>query len=525
MLMHFCSRVWSNEKYFLIALFITSLIARLLFFYTFLYDNPMMLAYDSAHYHGVAQSLLQGLGFSNADGSVHLYRVPGYSLFWAQCLFLGRGNVHAALGVQIVVASFIPLLVYVLAKQLFPTIFLLPRLVALITAVHGGFMIFSGLVMAESLFVLLFLLALIFFFKGIGKMVGKGNMCSILRYNTPLVLSILRSKMYRRMRGVTQDERQESSSQKRYFIFSGLLAGCAALIRPAGLYLLLWFPIVLLMLVGLHKKTIKALVLFCCACGLVICSWMVRNYMHTGFFVLHTFPGHHMINHGAARVVMMAKGVTYEQAQAVLQKGIEEEWLQEKGEQNKESFFYYNWDFVPNPTRISSWTYGPHQEVAKSLLMQKIAQKIFFTYPKQTIQLCVINGLKTVFSLYSSELLFIDSGGKLPAYEQKRTVSSMVQRFICPDVHKPKIRFVIYAEILFHLFLFLSLLGCLWFLVRRRFDRQTTKMILALGFLCVLCILPTGLCGFARLRLPIEPFFIMLGLAFWLHKQKGESEL
>lgn len=467
--MNFCLvRLWTDEKYFLITLYIVALSARLIFFYLFLYDNPMMLAYDSAHYHGVAQTLLHGFGFFNADGSAHLYRVPGYPLFWALCLLFGGNNSLVALTTQICFASVIPVLVYFLARRLFPSNTLLAKITALVVAVHIGFMIFAGLVMAESLFIGLFLLALIFFFKA-----------------ADLVLE-------KRVGGIVYV----------YFVLSGLLAGCAALTRPVGLYLLVWFVLALFVLIGWNRKTLTALLCVCCAWGCVVGSWVVRNWLHTGCAIVHTFPGHHMINHGAARVLMMAEHVPYQCALDRVKEIVEKRWAIERHE------------------------YAPcRYEVARSMLMQNVAHQVLFSYPFQTAQLCISNDIKTMLSLYSSELLFIDSGGVLPAYEQKRSFVGMFQRYLFPVVINKKIRFVIYAEMLFHLFLLLSLLSFLYVMARRRRrDYATKRMVLIIG-LCVLFIVPTGLCGFARLRLPIEPFFIMLAIAFWRKKQKGESKL
>jgi hypothetical protein len=191
--------------------------------------------------------------------------------------------------------------------------------------------------------------------------------------------------------------------------------------------------------------------------------------------------------------------------------------------------------------------------------------------------------------LYSSELLCIDSGGKLPPYKTDRGVKDLVMRFLCPEVNDKRIVGIIYVEIMMHLFILLGLLGfgveCVIYearsinpfvvsvlhsssersrmyriheLLKRKmiklgswiryillrcatqnthherdihnliYDTHHLKNLLqvtivAIGFTIIFVGL-SSLCGFARLRLPIEPFFIMLSLMFWmkiLGKERG----
>jgi hypothetical protein len=67
---------------------------------------------------------------------------------------------------------------------------------------------------------------------------------------------------------------------------------------------------------------------------------------------------------------------------------------------------------------------------------------------------------KTMFSLYSSEFLFIDSGGYLPPYDTRRGYTDMVMRFIHPSVTNRLVAHCIYWELLLHpLLITLGVLG------------------------------------------------------------------
>jgi hypothetical protein len=120
--------------------------------------------------------------------------------------------------------------------------------------------------------------------------------------------------------------------------------------------------------------------------------------------------------------------------------------------------------------------------------------------------------LKTTFGLYSSELLVIDSGGQLPPYSNDRSFKKILTRFLLPDVNNKFIILVIYFEIIFYLFI---LLGFLIFIIRSAFDKcRLCILIKAMPFIgCIIFL--TLACGYARLRLPIESFLIILAIKEW----------
>jgi 4-amino-4-deoxy-L-arabinose transferase-like glycosyltransferase len=468
------------KKTFLITLFFISLITHVLFFYYFFYINPCRLSFDSAHYHQAALSLKNGLGFSTADGSPYFYRLPGYPVFLASIYALFGTSPYYVIGVQILLASLLPVLIFFLAKKLFiytrstppahPAVsrrsFMRRRkpveglertgakLACLITSFHPAFFIFPCLIMSEMLFVFLFTLFLIMFIHGL-----------------------------------------ESHFQPTWPFFSGLLLGIISLIRPLGpqLVIICIFLTVLYPGLSIFCRFLKSFMLFF-GWGLVVSLWLLRNFLLTGSLFFHTFSGPHLLNHGATRIIMETQNISYERAKELVQKDLE---MIEKA-----------------------------PEITRSRLQEKYALSVMMRYPSTTIPFFIKNMIKTSISLYASELLFVDSGGKLPPYDTKRSIRDMINRFVFPEVTNKAIPYVIYYELIFMLFLFvgfaLFLAQCVASFVPIRFRFATLRAngvvrvwppILMLSFIA-LFIGMSCVCGFARLRLPIEPMLI-IGSAYF----------
>jgi hypothetical protein len=152
-------------------------------------------------------------------------------------------------------------------------------------------------------------------------------------------------------------------------------------------------------------------------------------------------------------------------------------------------------------------------EVEAVYVMERVAKKIMLKDPMVTVKLFFINIIKTCCSLYSSELLFVDSGGQLPQYVVHEDFAKLAFKFLRPKVRNSWIRLVVYFEIIF---LFLMLFGVVGFLWQALFDGQKFKLV-SLIFLYIFIFIGASLvCGYARLRLPIEPFCIILAVKYWI---------
>ena len=101
-------------------LVIVAFALRALVFWGYLGDENRYWQVDSATYETLAKELAINERFATPDGTPNAYRLPGYPLFLAMIFKAVGVNHHAALWVQIILASLIPLLVFFLAQVLFP---------------------------------------------------------------------------------------------------------------------------------------------------------------------------------------------------------------------------------------------------------------------------------------------------------------------------------------------------------------------------------------------------------------------
>ncbi len=428
--------MFKQDRKFLFYLFLLSFIVRIIFFIFLIKDNPVVWSFDSRVYKEVAEQIVSGNGITNNDGSPHFYRVPGYSIFLAITSF-GRDFTNS-LFIQIFLSSFIPLLIFCLSRTLFPTKKLLSFFVSIFSSIYLGFVLFSGLALTETIFLILFLLFLIFFYK------------------------------------------------EKLFI-SGVFLGFASMFRPVGAYIIF---VSILIIFFLYKNKFHKTVSIFFGYLLVVFPWLLRNFIFTGVLFFTTLPGIHFLKHSAARIYMEINNTSYMTA---LNK-VSDEWNDsikiEELKLNKKL----------NPVQVCN-------------LAEKISVKYFLKDFFVTSKHVFKNMFKTCFSLYSSEILFLDSGGKLPDYSGIRGIKSNIKRYLFPEVNNKFLIPIIYLEILFFLFLLIGFVG---FIFNSFYIKQNFYVLLKVfPFICLFVFITLS-CGFARLRLPIEPFLILLSIEFWL---------
>jgi len=436
-----------KEKKFLIFLFLFSLGIRFLVFGLFLSKNKNYWSSDSFVYHDVAVQITEGKGIYNHDGSPTFYRVPGYSFFLATCYKILGEDIKMALWVQAFFASFIPILIFLISLIFFPANLLLAKISSIYSAFHLGFIVFSGMAMAETFFSFFFFLFLILFFSCF-------NSC-------------------------------------RYKLFlAGFFLGLASLVRPVGHYLIFLSLLILIFSsVGFLNKIKNSLLLFA-GWLLVVFGWLLRNYLLTGFIFFHTLPGVHFLKHSAGRVAMYVYNCSYMGALTALHEEVEVLTKEKEKDLNRKI-----------------------NEIEFCHITEKVAFKYLVDNPFLTIKHAFINMFKTCFSLYSAELLYIDSGGKLPDYNKNRGWLDILKRFLVPQVTSNFLALIIYLEIIFFLFILIGFGG---FVLKALFIKDYFYLLCKILPFIFLFVFISLSCGFARLRLPIEPFLIILSFKFWL---------
>ncbi len=456
-----------KEKKFLLLTFFLSLTIKAIFFLIFLKNNPCLLMFDSGQYHKIALNILAWTGQPN------FYRLPGYPVFLAACYKIFGVHPTAALILQILISSFIPVLIFLLTLTLFDkTRFTNPiktaKLASLVACFDLGYIIFPGLIMSEALFVLFFTIFLILFLYNYTPFFCKKNT-------------------------LTKDTLTSDGNAASRFFLAGIALGIACLIRPVGYPVLLTSIFMLLISKNKLFIKIKFTTVITIGCIGTLGIWIIRNYLLTGYIFMHTLSGPHFLNHTAVRLCMMDEKITYEQAQKKVYaelKDLETEKIQD----DKIGFR------------------RPLQEIERCLLSEKLAVSYMLKNPILTTQHFVSNMLKTTFGLYSSEILVIDSGGQLPEYSNDRSFKNILKRFLIPDVKNRFIIAIIYFEIIFFLLL---LLGIAIFIIQSFFDHEKLCILVKILPFTFCLIFLTLSCGYARLRLPIESFLIILSIVGW----------
>lgn len=439
---------------FLAVLFLGALFLRAIVFYFYLGKNENFWQVDSTTYHLIAESVARGKGVSHPDGRPQFYRVSGYPCFLAASYALFGIDKKTALWPQIVLAAIIPLLVFFLSLTLFPKMILLARGASLYAACHLGFVLFSGFFMTESLFIFLFLLFAVFFFK------------------RPLTLS------------------------KAFF--AGLFLGAAGMVRPVGHYLLV---VTLLLIFLLQQESFFKKIARSCMLTLgwllPIIWWLLRNYLLTGYIFFHTLPGGHFLYLSAARVAMHVHDCSYQEARKILAQKADKAMRKKEIEVGR-----------------------PLLEIEQCQVNEKLAVWYFKKRPVVAVKNWCIDMLRTMLSLYSAELLYLQSGRQeFDYFNKQRGFSSMVSRYLFPPTDNWFLRLIIYGEMFLFFFILLGFaLGLL----------QIIQKLCILGFSALhqsdvvvwLQILPFMIFfivialsgGYARMRLPLEPFLIILSL-------------
>lgn len=441
-----------------LTLSVVALIIYSMFFFLFLANNPCVLMYDSRHYHEGALALLQQGAYATAGGEPLFYRLPGYPFFLVILYWITNYSVQGALLLHIVFAATLPILIWLVVLRLTGQR-QLAELTAWLSVCAPAFMIFSGLVMSEILSTWLFLL----FF-----------------------LCVLRAL--------------DDPNRLRFFIGGGVFLGLLSLVRPVG-HLLVPFAVGFMVIFlrtgsgsvphqawdrddkrrGTRRRKLLSIALFFGSWVIVIAPWVLRNFLLTGHLFFHTLSGPHFINHVALRLVAAGEQISYSEAKNRVYERLKDLEVENRDVLGRDL-----------------------SEIELTNLYERETISIIKHYPAQFLQLAAINCFKTMFSLYSSELLVIDAGGALPSYDRTGLMVK-IKRFLMPTVNNRLIICVIYLELVL---LLLTIAGALLAVVRFWRMMFDARVILVLGVIDFFVGISFA-CGYARLRLAVEPFYLL----------------
>ena len=513
------SEIIKKNKWFLIGLFVFGFLVRAFVFNFYLAENNNYWQVDSSTYHKIATNMAQGNG-SSVDGSPSFYRLPGYSYFisFYYKYFQTNSNIECfsrknALWLQVVLASFIPLLIFLLGFILSFGNLLISRLSAIYGAVHLGLVLYSGFFMTESLFIFLFLIFAILFFenlhlffcnKRIRSRIGVRDDTREKKVIGTRFCSGICDNYGKKYSSVIPDSDPGSSPYLLKLFLAGLFLGLASLVRPVGHYLIFLSILIIFFSRTLNvssensfkEKIKKSLALFI-GWLVVALPWLLRNYLLLGQIFFHTLPGGHFLHFSAARNVAYEQNCSYDQAKDYLRKKVS------KLVKNKKKNIGRNLN-----------------EIEVCNLRLKLAVKYFRKHPLLTLKHWLTDILRTTFSLYSAEILYLESGRKsIDYFSGKRTIWDLFKRYLDPPTKNPWLKSLVYLEIFLFLFILLGVYSgfclALVFLFKLGYRSSACLYFKVLPFIFLFLVI--GLAGgYSRMRLPAEPFLIILSFSFYV---------
>ncbi|MFA5307065.1 MAG: hypothetical protein WC365_06470 [Candidatus Babeliales bacterium] len=494
-----------RDKIFLVCLFIISFLIRACVFYFYLRHDARYWQVDSSTYHHVATSLAQGKGISNVDGSPNFYRLPGYPVFIAFFYKLWGDNPENALWAQIFLASCIPLLVFFLANVLFPRRRWIAYGASGVSSVHLGLVVYSGFFMTESLFIFLLLCFFYYFFSAVHlwfcdeKQPQPIAQCGCTRpiwswvpehaTDVPSYEQIYQSVAS----SVSVKCGVVSDSVSYYLFLAGIFLGLLSLVRPVGHYMLIVALGLLLCSRGSLMLRARLSVTLSITWLSVVATWLIRNYLLLGHIFFHTLPGGHFLYLSASRVAMYPQHCSYQQARQNLGHEVHDRIsLQEK--------------------KLGRSL----NEIERCYVHEEVARHYFISYPLITLKTWATDIFRTCFSLYSAELLYLASGRVDHDYFAKgRSWFDMFKRYLVPETSNPSLMLIVYAEIvLLFLLLFGFFRGLLNVLSAKCSRADVCSWIRMMPFIALFVIIALS-GGYARMRLPVEPFLLMCSLLGW----------
>lgn len=282
-------------------------------------------------------------------------------------------------------------------------------------------------------------------------------------------------------------------------VAAGMFLGIASLVRPVGHYCVVLMIALLCIRFASAQDRVRGCFWFGSGWLSIVALWIIRNFLLTGSIFFHTLPGGHFVYLSASRIVMETDNVPQARARNMLAKEVHKVVKDKKRELGR-----------------------PLHEIEVCNAHEAVARKYFINHPLITIKLWLTDMLRASLSLYSAELLYLESGRReFDYFDKDRTWGSMLQRYLFPQTNNLFLIALIYAEMLFFLLLLIGVCMALWGCIRGVCKRADTLGIVTSTAIIMLFIVIALAGGYARMRLPIEPFLIIVSLYGWsLHVSK-----
>ncbi|MDR3551132.1 MAG: phospholipid carrier-dependent glycosyltransferase [Candidatus Babeliales bacterium] len=464
---------WKN----LLLLFFVAFAVRAGTFFFYVQHEERYRQADSNDYHVGALTMGLGAGMVKIhNGQPVFWRTPGYPLYLSLFYrYFGiktadfAGNMpaqKAALWVQILLCSLIPLILFFLALSLTGSL-PIAWITSWISAVHLGLILASSFLLTEGLTLIFFYLFLLFFYK------------SFTCYG----------------------ESHKSGHWVWYIAGSALSLGIATWIRPMGQFVAIVCALIIALLGkdGWKLKS-KKIFLFLLIFFGSIAPWYVRNYKLTGKPFFCPMFGLYLNSFVAPKILRSLYGVPFQKGWKHLQEAAQTKAIAQM------------------PIAQASGKYLVLEDISG-----EVAWPIVLAHPWYAFTAWMPEVIKSTFDLYSTQLTaFANNCWKWDPLEE--FLPEKLAECLYSKPMPITMRLIAWFELLCSLALWISLLIGAWrFVLSPLFHRfkvapsiqATAALWVKTGLLIGAVLFMTGGFGYARLRLPIEPLMIILALTVW----------
>lgn len=457
------------------AFFLAAFLLRAGTFYFYIQHEERYCQPDTESYTMPALAMHHGKGMYNPNGTPVFWRTPGYPAFLAPFYALSYSNsweffhhedAHkTALWVQIFWCSLLPILLYLLAWLLTRSLIIAYTL-AIIGIVHPGFILASTFLLTDGPAQIFFVIFLICLFRVI-------------------LANPLRSRI--------KSEMTHRDYPYLYLAGAALALSAYTWMRPMGQFVGIATLLVLCFSPFSLKEKIKQGLFFITLFALSLSPWFIRNYHITGKLFFCPLFGLYFNVFNAPKIRARVEQIPHELA-----------WKKQCKEAEQQVYNEYQ-EYART---------GNTMAIVNEMICMKPAVPWMVNYPHYFIYDWIIEVCKTTFDLYTYQILLLYNN----CFKWDPLVEYLPEKLADVLYHKQlplHVRFMAYIELLFEILLWLGIFSGLLMLFNNKFREQFFTLWLTCGIIMGAVLCQTGGFGYARLRLPVEPLIILLGLVFW----------
>lgn len=440
----------SRSRYLPVLTLLCALLLRLLVFQAILVNPERFRQPDSGGYHRLATNLLQFRRFGSPTGTggwiPDVNRMPGYPAFLAVVYGMFGPSIEAAILVQALLSTLTVALAYRLGKIWGGP--LAGALVATVTSMDVGSIIYANQLMTEPLFNCVFLAGMVAW----SAMVKEGRW--------------------------------------QYGLLGGLLLGLGTLVRPVLLYWSVVAGMLPLLYRGSLKQRVQRVLAIVLVFALVVAPWMARNHAVIGRAELSTIQGFNLLYYNVAKLRAVQQGIPYQ----TIRDQLEEETLLETSESTRqqpgELAAYYSQKAMDEIR--ANWLEYAQVHLKGSLL--------FFVVPTAGTLARALGWVRSGTGLLAN----ITNRGLLASWESFQAFRHQLVQSSGDDL--------MFFGVVGYELLFLALLnvGAVWGAIKCLRGRRWDVLLLATAIIGYFAAITGPVSYDARYRTPVIPFLALL---------------